>query len=68
MGNPRSEVSKAMKIQVVVFWIMTPYSDDVGYQRLGGLCFTLKMEAAKSSETLVSYHITTRYHKPEHCE
>jgi len=27
--------------------------------------FTLKMEAARSSETLVSYHITTRRHNPE---
>jgi len=25
----------------------------------------LKMEAARTSETLVSYHITTRHHGPE---
>jgi hypothetical protein len=27
--------------------------------------FSLKMEAGRSSETLVSYHITTRRHSPE---
>jgi hypothetical protein len=29
------------------------------------LNFTLKMEAARASETLVSYHITTQRHNPE---
>jgi hypothetical protein len=47
-----------MEIQVVVFLAVTPCSDAVGH-------FTLKMQAAKSSETLVSYHITTRRHDPE---
>jgi hypothetical protein len=28
----------AMMIQVVVFWVMTPCSDVVGYQRFGGPC------------------------------
>jgi len=40
-----------MKSQVVVFWVVTP-------------CDTLKMEAARSSEPLVSHHITTRLHNP----
>jgi len=26
------------KIQVVVFWVMTPYINVVGYQRFGGPC------------------------------
>jgi len=74
-----------MRIQIEVFWIVTPYGAMVGYQHFWGLCclhlqgemnertpgiyicppssviyITLKMEAARSSETLVSYHITTR--------
>jgi len=31
------EVSTAMKIQVVVFWVVTPCSTVVGYQRFGEL-------------------------------
>jgi len=29
--------------------------------------FSQKMDAARSSETLVSHHITTRRHNPENC-
>jgi hypothetical protein len=27
-----------MKVQVMVFWVVTPCSDVVGYQRFGGSC------------------------------
>jgi len=40
----------------------------VGYRRFGGLAafnFRVMMEAAGSSETLVSYHRITRRHKSE---
>jgi len=34
-----------MKIQVVVFWVMTPCSDVVGYESFGGPCsFHLQSE------------------------
>jgi hypothetical protein len=38
-----------------------PYSVMVGYQLFGGP----EMEAARSSETLISYHNTRRRHSPE---
>jgi hypothetical protein len=41
----------------VVFWAVTSdYADSI---------FTLKMAAARSSETVVSYHITTGRHNQE---
>jgi hypothetical protein len=42
----------AMKIHVVVFRVMTP-------------CTDVKMEAGTISETLLSYHNTTRRHSSE---
>jgi len=54
LNTERSEVSTVMKIQVVMFWVVTPCSD---------MKFTLKMEAATFSETLVSYRITTHSRK-----
>jgi hypothetical protein len=56
----RFEVFAAVKIQVV-FWIVTPYCG----RTMTLLRSTLKREAARSSETLVSYHNTTRHRDPE---
>jgi hypothetical protein len=66
----RSEVFTATNIQVVVFWVLTPFSDVVGYQRFGRPCCLhlqgeVKMQAVWSSETLVPLHIITRRHNPE---
>jgi hypothetical protein len=44
----------AMKIQVMVLWVVMSCSDVVGYQH-----FRVKLKAARFSEILVSYHITT---------
>jgi len=35
---------------------------------LGFVVFTLKMEVACTSETLVSYHSITRHHNPENLD
>jgi len=53
-----------VKIQVAVFLVVAPCSVVVRFQRFGGPCclhlhFNLKMEAARSSETLVSYHTSS---------
>jgi len=54
----------------VVFWVVTPRSDAVGYRLLGGpSCLYLqgevKMEAARHYETLVSYHTAIWRRNPE---
>jgi len=64
------EVFTMVKIQVEVFWVVTPCSVVTGYQCFGGSCyfhlhFTLKMEAVKSSDTLVSHRNAICRHNPE---
>jgi hypothetical protein len=52
-----SKISSIRTEQVTVFWVVSQCSDVAGpYCSI----FTLKMEAARFSETLVSYHSTTR--------
>jgi hypothetical protein len=59
-----------MKIEVLLFWVVTPCRDVVGYQSVGGFATSiiweklLKVEAVRFSETLVSY-ITTWHRNPE---
>jgi len=49
-----------LETQVVVFRVVTPHSDVVGYQRFGGLsCFRLHPKDGDST-----VHITTRCHFP----
>jgi hypothetical protein len=56
-------------MQVGVFWVLTPCSVVVGYQRLRGSCFFHHQGEVTSigwsSETVVSYHKITRRHIPE---
>jgi hypothetical protein len=60
------------QLQVEVFWVVMPEDHVASTFRVKSLHvledhakFTLKNEAASSSETLVSYHNTRRRHSPE---
>jgi hypothetical protein len=52
-----------MKIQFLVFWIVTPCSGVVGKQREVQL--TVDMDAALSCDTVVSSHHSTLRHNTE---
>jgi hypothetical protein len=65
----RFKVFTVVQIQVV-FWVVTPYSFAVGYQRFGGPCCLhlqgeMKMEVERSFKTLVSYRNITLCHNPQ---
>jgi hypothetical protein len=53
------EVSTALKIQVEVFWLVTPC------KYCAASIFILKIEAACSFETFVSHHNTIRRHNSD---
>jgi hypothetical protein len=61
-------VFMAVKVQFVIFWVVTSRSDVVGLYQ-GPLPvtihFILKMELAKSSKMLTFYRIITPCHNPE---
>jgi hypothetical protein len=64
----RLEVFRAVKIQVEVFWVVTPCSAIIGYQHFGepfSYHFRVKMKVSRLSEMLVPYHNITRRHNPE---
>jgi hypothetical protein len=62
----------AVKMQVEVLWVVTPYSDVVGYQRFRVPCclhpIRWWMEAAWTSQNLVPHHITIPRHSLEEIE
>jgi hypothetical protein len=54
---PKYDINST-RLVVVVFWVVTLYSHALSIFR--------EMEAARLSEKLVSYQITTLHHNPEH--
>jgi hypothetical protein len=56
----KSEVLTAVKMSLLVFWVVTPCGLAGRYQRFEG-SYSLKMETMCSSETLVSTESTRRY-------
>jgi len=64
ISNVTLETFTVMKIHIMVFWVMTWSIDVVGYVCFGGSCYSI-FSAAWSSETIVSYHITTLSHNPD---
>jgi hypothetical protein len=67
----RVEVLTVVEIQIEVFWVVMLCSVVVGYQCFRGSCCLhvqgeVKMEAVRTSETLVSYCNTTKHCNPEY--
>jgi len=62
--DERLESFTAMKIEVVVFRVLAPCNDVVGYQCFGGPC-CLHLQGEVNIEIMVSYCITTCYCIPE---
>jgi hypothetical protein len=61
----RFENFMAIKIQAIVFWVVTPHSNVARYQHFRGFPFTLKTKAVRSSKMLADCHTTRWYHNPE---